>query len=48
MYKHFRKNDNTDNISSWKSKRLSEKVIKPPNDILAQELNCSDKNVFKV
>ena len=30
MYKYFKKIGNTDYISMWKSKGLSDEVIKPP------------------
>ena len=30
MYRYFKKISNTDNISEWKSKGLSDEVIKPP------------------
>ena len=30
MYRYFKKNDNTDHISAWKSKVLSDESIKCP------------------
>ena len=42
MYKYFKKTGNTDHISGWKSKRLSDKIIKPPsttNNSLAPALS---------
>ena len=31
MYRYFKKIGNTEHISSWKSKGLSDKIIKPVN-----------------
>ena len=31
MYRYFEKIGNTERISSWKSRGLSDKIIKPPN-----------------
>ena len=31
MYRYFKTIDNTECISSWKSKGLSDEIIKPPN-----------------
>ena len=31
MYRYFKKICNTEHIPSWKSKGLSDEVIKPPN-----------------
>ena len=42
----MRKIGNTDNITSWKSKRLSNEVIKPPDNTLAPELIHSGKKMF--
>ena len=42
MYKYFKKIGNTDHISEWKSKGLSDEVIKPPttsNNSLSQKLS---------
>ena len=42
MYRYFKKIGNTDHISKWKSKGLSNKVIKPfatPNNSLAPALS---------
>ena len=42
MYRHFKKIGNTDRISEWKSKGLSDEVIKPfatPNNSLAPALS---------
>ena len=41
MYRYFKKNDNTDHISEWKSKGLSDEIIKPPtsNNSLAPKLS---------
>ena len=30
MYRHFKKIDNADHISAWKSKGLSDENIRPP------------------
>ena len=35
MKKYFRFNPSTDLISEWKSKGLSNKIIKPPDNSLA-------------
>ena len=42
MYKYFKKIGNTDHISSWKYKGLSNEIIKPPttsNNSLASKLS---------
>ena len=42
MYRYFKRIDNTDHISSWKSKGLSDEIIKPtsaPNNILDPSLD---------
>ena len=39
MNKYLKKNGNTKNISSWKSKGLSNEVIKLPNNTLAPTLD---------
>ena len=42
MYRHFKKIGYADHLSSWKSKRLFDKNIKPPaapNNSLAPSLN---------
>ena len=46
MYKYFKKNGNTDNISESKSKGLSDEVIKPPDNTLAPELIYSSKRMY--
>ena len=38
MYKYLKRISNTDNISEWKSKKLSDEVIKPPDNSLAPTL----------
>ena len=43
MYKYLKKVSNTDNISQWKSKRLSHEVIKPPDNSLAPTLGYHNK-----
>ena len=43
MYKYLKKGSNTDNISEWKSKRLSHEVIKPPDNSLAPTLGYHNK-----
>ena len=38
MYRYFKKSSNTDHVSAWKSKGLSDESTKPPaasNNILA-------------
>ena len=30
MYRYFKKTSNTDFISSWKSKGISDEIVKPP------------------
>ena len=42
VYKYFKKIDNTEHISAWKSKGFSDESIKPPvtsNNSLAPSLN---------
>ena len=49
MNKYFKKISNTKGISSWKSKRLSDELIKSltlNNNILTPTLGYIDKNVF--
>ena len=36
MHRYFKKIGNTDNISEWKSKGVSDEVIKPPDNTLPQ------------
>ena len=38
MYRYFKKIGNTDNISEWKSKGLSDEIIETPDNTLAPEL----------
>ena len=37
---------NTKNISEWKSKGLSDKIIKPPNNALALKLEHDGKRIY--
>ena len=37
MYKYFKKIGNTESISSWKYKGVSDEVIKPPITVLLQQ-----------
>ena len=46
MYKYLKKISNTYNISEWKSKGLSDEVIKPPNNSLAPELGYDNKRMY--
>ena len=46
MYKYLEKVSNTDNISEWKSKRLSHEVIKPPDNSLAPKLGYHNKKTY--
>ena len=46
MYKYLKKIRNTDNISEWKSKALSDEVIKPPDNSLAPTLGYDDKRMY--
>ena len=46
MYEYLKKIGNTDNISSWKSKGLSNEVIKPPDNTLSPELIFSGKKMY--
>ena len=39
MNKYFKKISNTNQISEWKSKRLSDEIIKPPDNSLAPAVN---------
>ena len=45
MYKYLKKISNTDNISEWKSKGLSDEVIKPPDNSLAPTLGYNSKRM---
>ena len=50
MYRYFKKNGNTDHISSWEFKGLSDKGINPPTasyNSLAPELNCTVHKIRK-
>ena len=46
MYKYLNKISNTDNISEWKSKGLSDEVIKRPNNSLAPKLGYDNKRMY--
>ena len=49
MYKYFKKIGNTDHISSWESKRLSDEIIKLPtasNNILVPKLKYTGKRMY--
>ena len=46
MYKYLKKISNTDNISEWKSKRLSNEVIEPLDNILASTLGYDSKRMY--
>ena len=46
MYKYFQKIGNTENVSTWKSKGLSNEIIKPSNNKLAPELIYSGKRMY--
>ena len=46
MYKYLKKISNTDNISEWKSKRLSNEVIEPPDNILAPTLGYDSIRMY--
>ena len=46
MYKYLKRISNTDNISEWKSKKLSDEVIKPPDNSLAPTLGYDSKIMY--
>ena len=46
MYEYLENISNTINISSWKSKEFSNKVIKPPDNKLPPELIYSGKKIY--
>ena len=46
MYKYFFKIGNTESISSWKSKGLSNEVIKPPYNSLAPAVKFNGKRMY--
>ena len=46
MYKYFKKIGSTENTSSWKSKRLSDEVIKARNNSLAPAVKYSGKRMY--
>ena len=46
MYKYFKKIGNADNISEWKSKGLSDEVIKPPDNTPAPTLKYTGKRIY--
>ena len=49
MYKYFKKIGDTESISSWESKGLSNEVVKPPstsNNSFAQTLKYTGKRMY--
>ena len=46
MHKYLKKIGNNDNISSWESKGLSNKVITPPDSKPVPELIYSGKKMY--
>ena len=46
MYKCFKKIGNTESISSWEFKGLSNKIIKPPDNTLALTVKYIDKRIY--
>ena len=46
MYKYFKKIVNTESISSWESKGLSNEIIKPPDNTLALTVKYSGKRIY--
>ena len=46
MYKYFKKIVDTEGISEWKSKRLSDETIKSPNNSLAPTLKYTGKKIY--
>ena len=49
MYEYLKKMDKTNNISSWKSKGLSDEFIKPLDNTFAPEsIYCGKKNVCRI
>ena len=48
MYKYLKKISNTDNISEWKSKGLSDEVIKPFDNSLDLTLGYDSKRMYLV
>ena len=46
MYKYFKKIVNTESISSWESKELSNEIIKPPDNTLALTVKYSGKRIY--
>ena len=46
MYKYFKKIDNTEIISTWESKGLSNEIIKPADNTLAPTVNYTGKVIY--
>ena len=46
LYKYFKKTGNTNNISEWKSKGLSNEVTKTPDNTLAPKLIYFGKRMY--
>ena len=46
MYTYFKNIGNNENISSWESKGLSNKVIKPSDNTLAPPVKYTDKRMY--
>ena len=47
MNKCFKKIGDTESISEWKSKGLSDEIIKHPNNSLAPTLKCASKTMYE-
>ena len=46
MYKYSKKIGNTESISSWESKDLSNEIIKPPYNTLAPTVKYAGKRIY--
>ena len=46
MYKYFKKTGNTESISSWKSKGLSNEIIKSLDNTLAPTVKYTGKKIY--
>ena len=46
MYKYSKKIGNTESISSWKSKDLSNEIIKPPDNTLVPIVKYAGKRIY--
>ena len=46
MLKYFKKIGNTESVSEWKSKGISDEVIKPPDNTFAPTVKYTGKRMY--